>query len=127
MSSPSFFMEYEFKTNANGFSGTLNGFRIYNVNEFESVEKLIADCMRVLKTGSGAQVTFQSFDNGNTDLSRIYVDSDDKCNAVRWKRNAYGYVSETDVREFSLNKREVKKLVLEAIELFRDEEAKARD
>ena len=120
-----FFMSYEFKASASGFFGTLSGQRLYSVEYYEQVEKLINDCMKVLKTGhDGATVTFEHFDNSVTELARI-VTSGDKIQLISWQRNIYGYVSSTDSEEKELSKKEVKKFVLRAIELFREKDAAA--
>ena len=119
----SFFMEYEFKARASGFYGTLHGQKIYSVDDFTSVEHLIEDALKVLKTGDDAMVTFQSFDNGTTDLLRIYTKYDGNAERVTWRRNAHGYVSDTQVQEVKVGKKTVKAIVLEAIDLFKAEAA----
>ena len=86
----SFFMAFEFKAQSNGLFGTLAGRKIYSTEYFEEVEKLIADCMKVLKTGC-ASVTFEAYGGFETiELSRIFVDGGNKCNYIYWRRNAAG-------------------------------------
>lgn len=123
-----FFMSYEFHASAAGFTGQLSGSRIYSVDYFEQVEKLINDALKILKTGSDATITFEHFDGyGSTALSRIHTACGvpaGKAENVTWKRNSYGYVSETNTEEITITKKEVKRLVLAAIELFREEDNK---
>lgn len=119
----SFFMNYEFNGTIQGFHGTLTGQKIYDVDRFEEVEKLIADALKVLKNDWNACVTFEHFALTGTALSRIYLKADGKAEYVTWRRNAYGYVSETNTEEITITKKEIKARVLEAIELFRAEDA----
>lgn len=120
----SFFMSYAFKAHSNGLFGTLEGQKIYSVEYYEEVEKLIADCMKVLKTGSDAAVTFESYEGYETiELCRIFVDAGNTCNYVYWQRDAAGGVYETILQEVELNRKNVKRLVLEAISKFRERAA----
>lgn len=62
---------------------TLAGQKIYSIEYYEEVEKLIVDCMKVLKTGSDTAVTFESYEGYETiDLCRIFVDAGNTCNYV---------------------------------------------
>lgn len=120
----SFFMEYTFKVTAKGFYGRLNGEKIYSIDYFNEVEKLIDDAFRVLKTGPDATVTFQYFSLGTTDLLRIYNEyAGDGTKIVRWTRSYdWSRTTGTDVQEIKLTKKNIKAAVLEAIELFRERE-----
>lgn len=120
-----FFMSYSFKAHSNGFFGKLEGSKIYEIDYYESVEKLINDALKILRTGGEAEVTFEHFDLTTTALSRIYTDICGKAEGVTWRRNAYGYTVETNTEKMNVNKKEVKAFVLRAIELYRDEAAKS--
>ena len=119
--SGAFFMNYTFKATVSGFYGRLEGQKIYSIDYFEDVERLINDALKVLKTGAEAEVTFEHFGNTSTSLSRIYNSFDNQAKAVTWKRNSYGG-TESIVKDIQINKCEVKAFVLQAIELFRDKE-----
>lgn len=118
--SGAFFMNYTFKASVGGFYGRLEGQKIYSIDYFEEVEKLINDALKVLKTGAEAEVTFEHFGNTSTGLSRIYNGFDNKAKTVTWKR--CGTTTESIVKDIQINKRDVKAFVLRAIELFRDKE-----
>lgn len=123
----SFFMSYSFKARVNGFYGKLEGQRIYEIDYYESVDKLINDALKILKTGGEAEVTFEHFDNWTTCLSRIYSRCDGKAETVVWNYRTPGssQPSSTDIEKIQINKKEVKAFVLRAIELFRDKEREA--
>lgn len=125
--SGSFFMSYSFKARANGFYGKLEGQKIYSIECFEEVERLINDALKVLKTGNEAEVTFEHFANWTTCLSRIYTGFDGKAETVIWNYRTPGssQPSSTDIEKIQINKKEVKAFVLRAIELFRDKEREA--
>lgn len=123
MKNGSFFMDYEFNGTISGFHGKLTGHKIYSVDRFEDVERLISDALKVLKTGGDACVTFEHFDLTSTELSRVYTRADGVAETVTWTRNIHGYVSHTQTAEIPLTKKSIKAFVLEAIELFRAEDA----
>ena len=112
-------MSVEFLTHANGFYGTMKSEKMYEVDWFDEVERLINDCTKVLKSGVGAETTFEYFNACFTALSRISVSRSGEAECVVWMRDAYGNVYETKIEKISLVKKEIKKRVLEAIKLFR--------
>jgi len=120
-----FFMSYSFKARANGFFGKLEGQKLYEIDYYESVDKLINDALKILRTGGEAEITFEHFDLTTTALSRIYTDICGNAEGVTWKRNSYGYTVETNTEKMNVNKKEVKAFVLRAIELYRDEASKS--
>lgn len=122
--SGSFFMSYSFNARVNGFYGKLEGQKIYEIDYYESVDKLINDALKILKTGGEAEVTFEHFDNWTTCLSRIYTRCDGKAETVVWHQRPGGTTS-TDIETIQICKKEVKAFVLQAIELFRDKERNA--
>ena len=119
--SGAFFMSYSFKARVNGFYGKLEGQKIYEIDYYESVDRLINDALKILKTGDEAEVTFEHFDNWTTCLSRIYTRFDGKAETVVWHQRPGG-ATDTDIETIQINKKEVKAFVLQAIELFRDKE-----
>lgn len=125
--SGAFFMSYSFKARANGFYGKLEGQKIYSIEYFEEVERLINDALKILKTGNEAEVTFEHFDNWTTCLSRIFTGFDGKAETVVWNYRVPGssQPSSTDIEKIQISKKEVKAFVLRAIELFRDKERDA--
>lgn len=121
----SFFMNFQFRDTISSFNGTFSGEKIYSTDDFESVERLIEDANKLLKSKRETTITFESFRMAydHTDLLRIYTDCDGKVTVVWWTRNDSGAVRPHITEYGKLTKKIVKQAVLDAINLYRADEA----
>ena len=116
----SFFVEYSFQKVVSGFLCECKGNKSYSIDYYESVDSLIDSVMKLLKENDST-VTFQVFSGyDSTDLLRVLRNYDGTMTAVHWKRNNSGFVYETWTDDqLKISRANVKKYVLEAINLFR--------
>lgn len=121
----SFFIDFSFHDRLAGFAGDFHGMQIYSVDYYEDVERLINDCAKLIKKRD-CQITFQTFTGYNSiDLLRIGQEYDGKIWRVEWRRNANGFVHQTDKAEgLPMTRATIKKAVLDAINKHRMQEAK---
>ena len=124
MANNSFFVAYEFNKRVSGFSCSCKGEKIYSLESYESIDSMIDDVCKLLKEQDAA-VTFQSFTGFESiDLLRLLHEYDHSLSMVTWKYNKYGYASENIKEQGNkMNRNNVKKYVLKAIELFKEKEA----
>lgn len=122
--SNSFFMDFTFSDNVSGFRVSCHAAKIYEIEFFECVDRMLDDAMKILRKDD-AQVTFQLFTGYETiDLLRICRTFDGKLDAVIWKYNSYGYAYETRLeRDNKLTRKTVKDYAVRAMELFRARES----
>lgn len=121
--SNSFFMDFTFSDNVSGFRVSCHAEKIYAIEFFENVDRMLDDAMKILRKDD-AQVTFQLFTGYETiDLLRLCRTWDGKLDAIVWKYNDYGYVTETKLeRDNKLARKTVKDYAIRAMELFRARE-----
>lgn len=124
MTNNSFFVEYNFEDSVSGFLCACTGSKIYNVEYYECVDRMIDDVCKLLKKRN-AQVTFQSFSGFQSiDLLRLFTENSGTLSSATWKYNNYGYVSETITEDgIKATKGNIKKYVIQALDLFRAREA----
>lgn len=125
-----FCISYSFNAKVGGFNGKLDGHKIYHIDYYESVDELINDALKILKTGRGAEITFERFnDDGmdvtTTSLSRIYTGYGGVTEGVTWRSNAQSWRANPEIEKININRKEVKAFILRAIEMYREEEAKS--
>jgi hypothetical protein len=108
-------MDYEFSAKVNGFTGKLTGDKLVNVNDYESVDNLISDSLKILKA-SEATITYTIFTGYESKaLLRIYrMFSNEDYSVITWD----DWHNHTE-RKIKATRQEVKAAVLEAIEYYR--------
>lgn len=103
-----------------GIDGTFQGFKSYDVDDYESVEKLIADTCKILKRNE-ATVTFESFRNESKTISRLCANSfmtdPGKMRELWWNEHS----STATVDTMSANKKaEIRRVVIESIRVYKE-------
>ena len=119
MSKGSFYMNFRFNANVSGFYGCFTGDRLYCIDYYEEVEKLINDAYKILKADSPV-ITFEHFCDSGKDLCRLFKEYDGTLTFIRWKRAKSGAIANTaTVDKIEFKKSKVKHYVLRAMEEFR--------
>lgn len=115
-----FFVNYEWRTTIDGIDGNFQGFTSYDVDDYESTEKLLADVAKILKRKE-ATVTFESFDNESKTISRLcnssYMTEPGKMRELWW--NEHSSTANVDMQT-PLKKNEIRRVVLESIRVYKD-------
>ena len=119
-----FFIEFSFSENVSGFRCDCKGTKTYSIDYYESIDRCIDDAAKIIKK-QDAGITFQTFTGYESiDLLRVIRNYDGSLTAIHWKRNNSGFVSETWTDEkLKAGKATIKKYVLEAVQLHREQEA----
>lgn len=121
----SFFVNFEFNETVAGFHGNFTGDKLYSIQHFEIVEDCINDVYKIMKTKDHATITFDYFNNGSTNLCRLYREYDGSIVFVNWTEKNVFTSEPNIVKDIELTKKNIKKYVLRAIELFIEKDSEA--
>lgn len=117
-----FYINVEIKMSAGIWhNGTFSADESYNVDDYEDVERMIANVLSTLKKYDHVEITavkYNRFFNGEQSLLRIVKRTWNEDVIIRWDTTDRHGLGTSE--PFEINKRNVKAFCLEAVSRFKD-------
>lgn len=117
----SYFVDYEFHTSISGFGGgDFKASKLYSLcDDRIDTERVIEDILKVMKTQQFAIASVVHFTGfQSTDIMRFIQDPNGSMKVIKWNRTFSPIADTTSTEGVAVNKRTIRKLVNESIEMY---------